>query len=300
MHYRAFGVAAPWIQCNKTLKFSTTPTMLNRRVIAKGRQAFAFMIVHPAFKTLLSALVALCVTGSALVYAQSCTTLRVNGSDGWEPIAYRENSTGELHGLGLDVLRQVAARLNVAVHVQNSVPWPRLFHLLDVGGLDVLLGVYHTEDRAAKYTYTSAFFQEEIRVFVHKERSFAYARLQDLIGKRGMRPLGGSYGTEFDQFDEQYLTIEQYSDAKKSFGLLAAGRIQYILLANYDGLRTAEKLGFHQEITPLPTPVTELPVYFLLSRASPCVHLLDDINRRLADLIASGQIAPLLVKYGLQ
>ncbi|MEH6631649.1 MAG: transporter substrate-binding domain-containing protein [Halopseudomonas aestusnigri] len=225
-----------------------------------------------------------------------CKSVRINGSSEWYPVSMFSEDAQELNGLALDVAREVFRRLKLPITVEAKMPWKRILHHLSNGDLDLLLGAYWTQERALNYSYTDPIFKDEVAVFVRKGEEFPLEELGNLIGRVGLRPLGGSYGEEFDLFAKTYLFIHEVPE-DHTLKLLASGRADYVVLARYDGFDDLRETGDFDRIVDLPWPVASNNVHFMLSNISPCNYLLEDINKVIGDLHKEGFIKELEVQY---
>lgn len=237
----------------------------------------------------------LCVL-SINLHASECQSIRVNGPNGWEPISYRD-AHGELTGMAVEVANEVFSVLGVELKWEAQLPWKRQQHHLENGSLDLIVAAYFNHERASKFIYSESYHIEEIRVFVHKDRAFDFKNFHSLKGKIGLRPLGGTYGSHFDQFAEDNLNIEESFNTESIMNRLYNRGVDYLVLALFDGLLSAKKYGFSSGIIPLPKNVAQLPIHFLLSKKSPCADLIEEINTKLMELKSSHVIENLQQKY---
>ncbi len=247
-------------------------------------------------KTINQYLLLLLFTFSVNLQASECQTIRVNGPNGWEPISYRDDN-GQLTGMAVEVVNRVFAQLGVKLKYGPKLPWKRQQHRLENGTLDLIIAAYFNKDRAKKFTYSEAYHIEKISIFVHRDRAFEFQSLDNLKGKMGLRPLGGTYGDHFDKFAKNHLNIKEYSDYGSNIHRIYQGHEDYIILALLDGLISAKKYGYYSTVIPLPKDVAQLPIHFLLSKKSPCINLIKRINSALTDLKSSNFTKNIEEKY---
>ncbi len=228
--------------------------------------------------------------------ALECTSIRANGPNGWGAISQR-NENGALSGIAVEVAEKVFSQLAVKLKLGDILPWKRQQYYLETGEIDLVIAAYYNDDRAKIFSYSDPYHTDDIRVFVHKDRLFDFKNLHSLKGKLGLRPLGGTYGNQFDKFAVDHLNIEEYFYTEYGMKRLHSKRVDFLVLALLDGLLTAKKYGISANIVPLPKNVTQLPIHFLLSNKSPCIKLLERINHILTELKASHFIKNLEKKY---
>ena len=228
-------------------------------------------------------LLILLIVLSVNLHASECQTIRANGASGWEPISHRDTD-GQLTGIAIEVVSQVFSQLAVTVKFEKEIPWKRQILQLEKGELDIMVAAYYNQERAKNFSYSQPYHIEKIAIFAHRDRSFNFQGLHSLKGKTGLRPLGGTYGNQFDDFASKNLDIEEYSDYENGMIRLYKGRVDYMVLALFDGLFNAKKYAFPSNIIPLSTDVAQLPIHFLMSKKSPCINLMERINFILTSL----------------
>ncbi len=247
---------------------------------------------------ILTCILALLCTAGA--YSMECSQLRIaSGVTGWAPISYKDKASGRYHGVAFDVIQEVSKRLNIPVTTLD-IPWKRVLLYMETGNLDLALAIYKNKEREKKYLYTHAYFSNEARVFVKKGHEFPFNRLEDLVGRSGVVPAGGSFGEEFDSFAEKNLKLYKVSNPpfkEKYHKLILNQRWDYYIADYLDGISHLKKAGLQNKIVPLPHPIDKNDVYFAFSRKSPCQHLLPQINKIVEQLKFEGFILRKAEKY---
>lgn len=228
--------------------------------------------------------------------SQNCTTIKANGPIGWVPIVYRD-ANHNLTGIAVDVAKKISNSLNVDLEIQPHIPWKRQLKKLQKGSLDMLVAAYISEERERLYKFSMPFLEEKVKVFTHYERQFNFNQWEDLTGKLGLRPRGGTYGSEFDRFAKEKLEFIEFSDKQKSLDLLYSGRADYLVLAFNDGLLSAKKFGYENKIVALEKTIVEISVHFLISKNSPCKNLIDKINTELTTITRNEELKHIQQKF---
>lgn len=217
--------------------------------------------------------------------AQDCSVLRVAGSDDWLPVTYVNQEAGEPKGLAFDFATIIGEPLGISLDITASIPWKRALAYLEDGTIDMVAAIYWTTERAAKFVYTEPYFENEARVFVLKGQEFPFDQLDDLRGRTGGIPLGGSFGEVFDSFaDEHQLTLEGVSSKEQRVMKLMAGRNDYFINDYLDVMLYLRMKGLQDKMVPLPHPVSTTGVYFALSRESACNELVPRIDALINEL----------------
>ncbi len=240
-------------------------------------------------------LVSACLT--LIVNIQACQVLRVGGTDDWLPVAYINKESGDPEGIAHDFAKIVGERLNSPVELNATLPWKRMLHYLEYGEIDMAAALYWTKERDAKYQYTKSYHKNEARVFVVKGKEFSFEKLEDLIGRRGALSLG-SYGEEFETFAKQHkLRLGRDKSAILLTRKLLAGRYDYFILDYLNGMLYLKDEGLQEQIVSIPHPVSTSAVHLALSRQSPCLALLPQINAIIETSKQDGSLKAIVDRY---
>lgn len=223
--------------------------------------------------------------------------LFISGTYAWKPIAFIDEDTKEHKGIAVDVARETAKHLGWKYKVDLDMPWNRLFPMLDEGELDVVAGVYWTEERAEKYLISEPFVEDKISIWVPKGKEFKFEKLEDLKGKTGGRPSGGSYGQEFDDFSKEHLTMEFAETQTELSQMLLNGRIDYLVLAYWDGMLNFTKDGIIDQVTALEKPVAVNNVHLCISKKSNYADEISSINETIKKMKSEGTIEKMMDDY---
>ena len=240
-------------------------------------------------------MVSTCLTST--VNVQACQVLRVGGTQDWAPAATINNETGEADGIAHDFARLIGEKLDIPVELNATLPWKRMLIYLEKGKIDMTVALYQTPEREVLYQYTSPYFQNESRVFVVKGKEFPFEKFEDLIGRVG-GATPGNLGEEFEGFAKQHkLRIERVPTIKQMTKKLLLGRNDYLILDYLNGMIGIKKEGLQDQIVALPHPVTASSVHLALSRQSPCLALLPQINAVIETSIQDGTLQAIVDRY---
>jgi len=231
------------------------------------------------------------------VYANDCKIFRVSGGFRWLPVAYKHPDSGQPAGIAYDVVRIIGKKLNISVNINIELPWGRAIDYLKHGKLDIIAGDYWNEEGNNYYQYSIPFLKNELRVFVLKGKEFPCNRLEDLIGLEGGRPLRVNYGKEFETFAKKHLKFSEVKTTPQLVNMLKIGRTDYFMLDHWDGLLRVAQHGMKDKIVALPYAVNTNQVYLTVSRKSPCIQIVPEINNILQLLIDDGTIKQLTDAY---
>ncbi|MCG8669789.1 MAG: transporter substrate-binding domain-containing protein [Pseudomonadales bacterium] len=216
----------------------------------------------------------------------------------WEPISYQNSETKQYYGIAFDMVNEIASRLGVKVQVFD-LPMKRMLASLENGYLDLAVALYKNSERQEKFIYSDPYIRNESRIFVKKGREFPFKALDDLKGKLGVVPAGGSFGERFDSYARDHLDLYQLNrDFKQSYHkLILKERRDYYVSDYLDGMMSLRKLNLEGEIVPLDNPVDINKVHFVFSKKSTCVSHIEEINHIIQTLKEEGFVARLVSKY---
>lgn len=231
-------------------------------------------------------------------FAQECKQLRIaSGANAWVPVSYLNLETQQFEGIAFDMAKAVSQKLNLPLEIK-TLPWTRMLQYLEDGNLDMSVAIYWNQERDKKYLYTKPYFINEIRVYVKKGREFPFNHLDDLIGRRGIIPDGGSFGEEFDSFSKSHeLDLYRVQHKEQLAGLVLTGRGDYFVQAYLDGVAYLKHYGLQDDVVPLPYPLATTNVHFALSRQSPCKNLLPQINQSIEALKREGVLERIIAEH---
>lgn len=245
--------------------------------------------------TLFCAILSACLTFETS--AQECEVLKVAGTSDWLPLAYVNDTTTRPEGIAYDLARIAGTKLNIPVAINANIPWDQMLVNLEQGSIDMVAALYWNKERAINYQYSTAFFQNEARVFVAKGREFAFDKFDNLIGRTGGIP-PGTVGEKFETFAvENKLNLKKYTRQIQMVEEILQGKIDYFIADHLDGTLVIKNAGLQGSIIALPLPVSKSSVHFALSRQSPCQAFLPQINASIEAAKRDGTLQALIDKY---
>jgi len=231
-------------------------------------------------------------------FAQECQTLRVGGTTGWFPITYKNQETQKAEGIANDLIVIIGERLGLPVDIDMNLPWKRILSNLTTGRLDLISAIYWTNEREKLYLYTIDYYTNEARVFVPKGKEFSFNRLEDLIGLTGGIPHGGSFGEHFDTFAKEHSLKFERSQAKQQLvKQLLMERTDYFIQDYVDATMYLKQNDLDDKVVALPHPVSTTTVHFAVSRQSPCLQLVPQINAIIDNAKQDGTLQTIIDNY---
>lgn len=199
----------------------------------------------------------------------------------------------------VDVLKEVSNATSIEFELYHQQPWTWVKNKVQKGDLDLLAGAFYNEQRSRQFVYSEAVLKVNIHIFTKKNRGFDVYSLDDLKDLHGLRPLGGSYGEEFDRYADKHLSLTEVTPKATMLKMVLHDRADYAVLLERDGKEQLLKPEFRDGIVMHETPKIPIDVYLVFSKTSPCTARLDDINQVIHRLRDSGKIAHLETTYRL-
>jgi len=262
-------------------------------------------MAHPvrkilSFLTIMTALTTITAVYTFLIPPsqadEKCTTFSGNGINNWYPFSYR-NSEGKLTGIVVDGTHEALKRIGLSLEIAPDKPWKRIMYDLEQGRLDMVLGAYWNAERATKYYYSEQLGTDELRVFVKDGKQFSLTSPEDLIGRSGMRLLGGSLGDEFDTFAKQHLNFMEVPKSDSIVVMLQNNRADYGILGYVEGLQHIHALNMQGKIIPLSMPILSNSMHVLINKSASCSHRVKDLNTTIIDMQKDGTMEKIISRH---
>lgn len=206
-------------------------------------------------------------------------------ADRWPPYA-----DADMPGRGLAVHFVSSALTRAGYSIDYAqVPWPRVLHGLRTGEYDVVVDAWYSAERETYGEYSQPYLVNRLRLIKRKDSPITFERLSDLYAHSLAVVRGYSYTPEFNEDRRlQKVPVQSFGNAA---AMVAAGRVDLTLedeltaryLLDHDLRDIRDKLEF------LPRPLSENPLYILVSRANPDhARIIKAFNDELAKMRADG------------
>ncbi|HUR20029.1 MAG TPA: transporter substrate-binding domain-containing protein [Vicinamibacterales bacterium] len=223
-------------------------------------------------------------------------SIMISGHPEWPPIMYRSGAV--IDGAGPALVKKIFDDLKLRTAFPYSGTWDEVQAKARTGEVDVLVAAYKTTERLTYMLYSDPYTTDPVALYVAKGKAFAFdTNWNVLIGKKGVAMVGDSYGQQFDDFAAANLQLVRATTAAQAFDLIASGQADYFLYALYAGDDFLKKNGQASKFETLPKFVADENFYITISKKSPFVIYLDDINKAIAKYKADGTIAALIAQY---
>jgi polar amino acid transport system substrate-binding protein len=120
---------------------------------------------------------------SPLIQQSGKKVLRVGTSPDFPPFEYIDEKTGEVVGIDIDLVKALANKLGYDVQI-IQMDFDGLIPALLNKQIDVIAsGMTITEERAQIVAFTVPYWRADQAILVHKDSSYEFKSLDDLVGK---------------------------------------------------------------------------------------------------------------------
>lgn len=241
----------------------------------------------------LSVFAALTLTCNAAFAADTCDKLTATGHPQYPVIAFQEGD--HIAGAAPMLVEAIAKDLKIPLESKFMGSWADAQAAAREGKVDMIVGIYFNDERATYLDYVQpAFVYDPVVAFVAKGKAFPYTGQDDLIGKKGVTNEGESYGTEFDAFIKDKLTVARADGIDDAFNELLSGKADYVIAGYFPGLAEAAKLGIKDKIEPLNPPLLAAEMFVAFSKKSPCRSLAPQFGQGITEMTTDSRFRTLL------
>lgn len=238
----------------------------------------------------ISMMLALSVSAAATAFSgtKDCNRIVVTGHPHYAPVSFAAGGT--LEGGAIELVRRIAQDSGVPVTILDAGSWEGAQAAAANGTADIIVGVYKTPEREKTLHYVSpAMADDPSSVITRTDTNLVYKGWRSLIGKKGLLSDGESYGTKFDAFMKDRLTIEKVKGFPVLFTSLASGAGDYGLIGYYAALTGAPK----DKIKIAVKSFVSEPMYIAFGKGSACRVLETEFRKGVKAAVRNGTIEKL-------
>ena len=225
----------------------------------------------------------------------TCQSLVITGHPAYPPVAWA--SHGKIVGAAPELVASIAEQLGVRKVVSKDFgSWEEAQRAAEDGQADVIFGIYRNDVRETYLNYIDPpFMLDPVAIMVRKGEGFAFARWEDLKGRRGVTNAGESFGNRFDAYMAKELTVARAKSVEKAFEALLNKQADYLIIGLYPGRNEARRLGISARIDALPRELVSADMYVAFSKKSKCYDALSSgFVAGVKDAVQQGRVRQLL------
>lgn len=214
-------------------------------------------------------------------------------------LIFDQGADGQWQGLGVDVLRTLAARAGDTVRF-GIYPWARAQAMVQRAQADILIGPYKSPERDKLFDFVDLPFYRDRLVF--------YARSGDNPPWRGeFGPLaatriaavrGWHYGARFDQARPR-LDISEVNQLENGVQMLMHGRVDLLATNERNSAALIGALRASERMVALCPAIAQLDGYLAFPRGAAFAAARDQYNALFTEMVRSGEFARLAARHGV-
>ncbi|MYM23550.1 transporter substrate-binding domain-containing protein [Duganella sp. FT135W] len=212
---------------------------------------------------------------------------------------FEQDADGQWQGLGVDVLRELAARAGDTI-VFRLYPWPRAQAMVERAQADILVGPYKSPERLKRYAFLDlAFYRDRMVFYARREAEVPWHGDFAALGKRRIATVRGwHYGAQFDLARAQ-LDISEAPQLENGMQMLAVGRIDLLATNERNTTGLIDSLHLRESLAVLCPDITTLDGYLAFPRDPQFTAVRDRYNVLFTEMVRSGELARLGVRNGV-
>lgn len=214
------------------------------------------------------------------------------------------SADGTVHGIDIDLNREVLRRLGCTTHLRK-LPWARALKELELGRLDILPGAFRKPERE-RYAYFSGALLPPSRniLFMRREahqrwpvRSLLELRHSELrLGAQ----IGVAYGEDYQQLmrDPQFAERVSFNTQRLNlWRMIELGRIDGLIADEHSGRYELRQLGLDKLIEPTEVVVSSEAAEVAFSKKSTQPDFVQRYAKALGEVVADGSYAQIVRRY---
>ncbi|HVJ40063.1 MAG TPA: transporter substrate-binding domain-containing protein [Dongiaceae bacterium] len=205
---------------------------------------------------------------------------------------------GSLSGVGVEITRAIAAKLNLPMTI-TVFPWGRSLAEMQRGEADILIGPYPTPERAAYMDFSvQAIYRAKVVLFAPADKRLDWqGDFNKLAGLRIGTTLAWYYGANFERHRAS-LKLEETTHQPDAFQMLMHDRIDLVITTESAGQAAIDQLGLAGRVVELTPPVDILEGHIGFSKKPEMQAVREAFDRALDALVADGTVARINQRYG--
>ena len=237
----------------------------------------------------------------ALAASGVCERVVMTGNPDYPPLLWvNPDDSGRLMGAAVELLERVLESSDIHVDALNVGSREQAHEEVRTGRVDVLAGAFLIPGWLDEMDYVYPSFMEVPSViFVRRGGAFPYSGWDDLRGKRGGSLTSSSFGSAFDMYATDHLTITRFSSIDEAFERLLSGELDYLIHERHQGVALAAQRNLQNEIDMLDGSLINEQLYYAVSHHSACNSsvLRAALAKGMYQMVGQGEARRILEKY---
>jgi len=193
-------------------------------------------------------------------------------------------------GINTEITKYLLKKINLKAKYIHR-PWKRCLSMMKGGSADLLPGLLKNKERASYMTFLEPPYKTKSTkaFYVLKGNSGRIKSYQDLTGKTIGVTLGSKFFPKFDNDTSLKKDFTQSED--KNFKKLLGNRVDAVIVTETVGDYIVHKNGYQDKIEKAGYKYDlPLAVYFAVSKKSPLVERIPELEEALSEMVESGHV----------
>jgi polar amino acid transport system substrate-binding protein len=217
----------------------------------------------------------------------------ISGNPDSPPVSWDKN--GKLMGVGPELATKILSELKTPFSLQVAGNWQQVQDKTRDGAVDMIVAAYKNKERQEYMDYSIPFMESPVVIVVKKGSKFPFSSWKSLIGKKGVAHSGESFGEKLDAFIKSDLDVN-YLPYERAFQMLAEDTADYLIIDLYPAIIYSKLLQAENKVEFFDTPASIQHFHMTISKKSPYVKLLPEINKKIAEMQEQKYIKKLIVE----
>ena len=203
---------------------------------------------------------------------------------------FEYQDSGDYGGLGVELLRLMAARTGNTVRFR-MVPWARAQAMLVQGQADILIGPYKAPERFASMAFADKpFYQDQIVFYTRQDPGFSWdGDYANLKNRRLVMLNGWAYGSDLERVRAS-LQVSVANNVENGLKMLVHNHVDLFVTNRRNTEPVVERLGMGRQVKVLPRVLEVQNGYFAFPRAPEFDRLRLQFDQEFNSLIDSGEL----------
>ncbi|WP_195763646.1 substrate-binding periplasmic protein [Duganella guangzhouensis] len=212
---------------------------------------------------------------------------------------FEQGADGQWQGLGVDVVRALAARAGDTVRFK-LYPWPRAQAMVEAAQADILVGPYKSPERLARFSFLDhPFYRDRMIFYARRDTQINWQGELAMLKQRRIGAVRGwHYGPQFEQARPQ-LDISEVPQLENGLQMLNLGRVDLLATNERNTTQLVESLHLGDTLTVLCPDITQLDGYLAFPRSSKFAAVRARYNDLFNAMVRSGELARLGARNGV-
>ena len=224
---------------------------------------------------------------------QAAAPMIISGNPDGPPVSWKTRD--KFMGVGPELAAKILSELKVPFTITTKGSWQQVRDKAKSGAVDMIVSAYDNKERRTYMDYSIPYLDSPVVIVVKKGDQFPFSSWESLVGKKGVAHTGESFGEKFDAFIKTKLDVS-YLPYERAFQMLAEDTADYLIIDLYPAIIYSKLLKAENKVDFMDKPVSIQHFHITISKKSPYLKLLPEINTKITQLKKQQYIKKLAVE----